>query len=340
MEGSNCYTETRGVKGLTRASRGDLDFGHKAEGEALRNIIIKLSDERNLKDFHLKHCQMSTAQFKQKTTHWDTPGRIYDLHQHAVKTCPYCNSIKPRPEGSRVSGLRAEEIGDLIFLDHWSAQIENKTFGFLIVLDGATSHLTGHPCRSTSPSEVMSKLHEWIYGFPPSSRHAGILPNARRKENSNRTTAEMGLRLFKIFLLALIDTASTGSDHSGTDHSCPVDAQSSDSEKYPNNLEYPEQLTPTPTKQDLLNEEIQKLTMRLLEVQQREDIRRDLAERMQCVPSDLRAGENVFYWQEDPSKIQQGRKSRKWLKVEIVAINGFWQLFTLVLLFQANVSKF
>ena len=42
-----------------------------------------------------------------------------------------------------------------------------------------------------------------------------------------------------------------------------------------------------------------------LEVQQRKDIRRDLAERMKNVPPDLRAGENVFYWLEDPSKIQQ-----------------------------------
>ena len=38
-----------------------------------------------------------------------------------------------------------------------------------------------------------------------------------------------------------------------------------------------EQLTSTPTKQDLLNEEIQKLAMRThLEVKQQEDIRRDL----------------------------------------------------------------
>ena len=29
IAGSNCSTGTRGVKGLTRASRGDLDFGHK-----------------------------------------------------------------------------------------------------------------------------------------------------------------------------------------------------------------------------------------------------------------------------------------------------------------------
>ena len=46
----------------------------------------------------------------------------------------------------------------------------------------------------------------------------------------------------------------------------------------------PEQLTSTPTKQDLLHEAIQKLAMRThLEVQQREDIRRDLAERMKFV---------------------------------------------------------
>ena len=59
----------------------------------------------------------------------------------------------------------------------------------------------------------------------------------------------------------------------------------------------PEQLTSTPTQQDLLNDEIQKLAFGThLEVQQREDIRRDLAERMKFVPPDLRAGENVFIW--------------------------------------------
>ena len=56
----------------------------------------------------------------------------------------------------------------------------------------------------------------------------------------------------------------------------------------------------------------------ILKYQQREDIRRDLAERMKFVPPDLRAGEHVFYWQEDPSKIQQGRNSGKWLMVEII----------------------
>ena len=51
----------------------------------------------------------------------------------------------------------------------------------------------------------------------------------------------------------------------------------------------PEQLTSTPTKQDLLYEEIEKLALKTpLEVQQREGIRRDLAGRMKFVPPDLR----------------------------------------------------
>ena len=59
-----------------------------------------------------------------------------------------------------------------------------------------------------------------------------------------------------------------------------------------------EQLTSTPTKQDLLSEEIQKLALRThREVEQREDIRRDLAERMKFVLPDLRTGEHVFCWQ-------------------------------------------
>ena len=76
------------------------------DGEALRNIIYKLSGERNLRDLHLKHYHMSTAPFKKRTTHLDIPGiMVYDLYQHVVKTCPFCNSTKPSPDRSRVSGI-------------------------------------------------------------------------------------------------------------------------------------------------------------------------------------------------------------------------------------------
>ena len=103
----------------------------------------------------------------------------------------------------------------------------------------------------------------------------------------------------------------------------------------------PEQRTSTPTKQDLLNEEILKVAVQThLEVQQREHIRRDLAERMKFVSPALRTGEHVFYWQEDPSKIQQGRKSGKWLKVEIIAVKGSMAVVnTGATILQANISK-
>ena len=64
-----------------------------------------------------------------------------------------------------MSGQRAEEFDDLIFLDHGSAKVGVKTCGFLIFLDGATSHLTAYPCESTSSSEVIAKLHEWMDTF-------------------------------------------------------------------------------------------------------------------------------------------------------------------------------
>ena len=147
------------VSGTSRERSEEVSIlGKNSDGEALQNIVNKLSDVRNLKDLHLKHYHMSSAQFKKRTTHLDIPGKVYDFYQHVVKTCPFCNSTKPRPDRSRVDGFRANELGDLIFLDHGSPQVGDKTFGFLIVLDGATSHLTGFPCKSISPSEVTSKI--------------------------------------------------------------------------------------------------------------------------------------------------------------------------------------
>ena len=103
----------------------------------------------------------------------------------------------------------------------------------------------------------------------------------------------------------------------------------------------PEQLTCTPTKKDLLNEKTHKLAMKThLEVQHREDIRRDLAEGMKFGPPKLRVREQMFYWHDDPSKIQPGRKSGKWLEVEIIAVKGpMFVISTGTSIFQVNASK-
>ena len=148
------------VSGDSRERTEDTSFlDRKAEGEAPRNIISKLSEERNLRDLHLKHYHMSTAQSRRERTHLNIPRNMYDLNQHVVKTCRFCNSVRPRMERSRVTGLRAEEFGNFIFLDNGSAKIGDNTFGFLMILDVATSH-TAYLCKSTSPSEGIANLHE------------------------------------------------------------------------------------------------------------------------------------------------------------------------------------
>ena len=48
----------------------------------------------------------------------------------------------------------------------------------------------------------------------------------------------------------------------------------------------------------------------------------------------------MFYWQEDPSIIQQGRKSGRWVKVEILAVKGpMVVISTGASIFQVNASK-
>ena len=49
-------------------------LGRNPDGEALRSITNKLSNERNLRDLHLKHYDLSIAQFKKRTTHLGIPG--------------------------------------------------------------------------------------------------------------------------------------------------------------------------------------------------------------------------------------------------------------------------
>ena len=108
-------------------------------------------------------------------------------------------------------------------------------------------------------SRLITKLHEWMdtfqmnpkaicagHGFPTSPRHAGILPNAQRKENSDRTTYTMA-ELSRVGCTTVRDISigtggyslqKLGPDHSGTNHSCPVDAQGSNGEKYTGDLKW------------------------------------------------------------------------------------------------------
>ena len=107
-------------------------------------------------------------------------------------------------------------------------KIGDKTFGFLIVLDCATSHLAAYPCKTTSPSSgVISKLHEWMNTSQMNAKaicadmafhHPHDMQAFHRLHNEKRlpigphtpwpNRVEMGARFFKIFLFfAFVDTA-------------------------------------------------------------------------------------------------------------------------------------
>ena len=180
------------------------------------------------------------------------------------------------------------------------SKIGDRTFGFL-VLDGATSHLRACPSKSTSPSEVISKLREWVDTFQMNPKAicadmAFHLPHDMqafyRMHNIQRfqldphtpwtNRAEMGVRLFKKFLSALVDTASKNLDQTTLAQITPAqlmrkaamarNTQVTMSGNTPMELAMgrrprdfmdpafmnPEQLPSTSTKQDLLNEEVQK----------------------------------------------------------------------------------
>ena len=105
-------------------------WAKKSAVEDLQKIINNLLDVRNLKDVHLKHYHMSSAQFKKRTTHLDIPGRVDDLYQHVVKTSPFCNSTKPRPDRSRVSCLGAEKLGDYLLGSWFLQKLETRPLDF------------------------------------------------------------------------------------------------------------------------------------------------------------------------------------------------------------------
>ena len=98
-------------------------LGKNSDGEAFQNIIKQVVGRTQLEGplpETLATCLPRSSRREQLT--WDIPGKVSDPDQHEVKTWPFCNSIKSRPDRSRVSGLGAEEFGDLIFLDHGSTK--------------------------------------------------------------------------------------------------------------------------------------------------------------------------------------------------------------------------
>ena len=78
--------------------------------------------------------------------------------------------IKDGPPKAKVSGMRADVFGELLFIDHASVKYGNdetsKTeFHFLIVLDGATQFMYAIPVQTTSDFEAQEGVREYMHNF-------------------------------------------------------------------------------------------------------------------------------------------------------------------------------
>ena len=108
---------------------------------SLRKIHAKLKDETELYKLHLKHYHMTPQSFRHRTSALKLPKEVYDKYLEICKKCEHCQKKHVGPSRSRVSGLRANSFGDLVFIDHCEAKIVEIKYVVLIVVDAATSFL-------------------------------------------------------------------------------------------------------------------------------------------------------------------------------------------------------
>ena len=130
---------------------------------ALKKIHDKLRDKKELFKLHLKHYHMKLDAFKKRTSQLQLPKDIYDLYEQVVKECEKCSKLTDAPPRSKVSGMRAEVFGDLVFIDYGAVknaaasartrssrsassrvpndEIREPSYDFMIILDGATNFI-------------------------------------------------------------------------------------------------------------------------------------------------------------------------------------------------------
>ena len=121
-------------------------------------------NEVELHKLHVKHYHMSPAQFRRRTSTLNLHKSIYDKYDKVVKLCKVCGTSVSSPPRARISGTRASEFGDVIFVDHQAIQYRTAKYIVLLVLDGATNLLwaTATAQKTLLLEETISALRLWV----------------------------------------------------------------------------------------------------------------------------------------------------------------------------------
>ena len=128
---------------------------------AYKKMLRKVEDSVELYKLHVKHYHMSPTQFRRRTSMLGLPVSVYEKYEDMYNKCRVCSTSIAPPPRARVSGIRATNFGDVIFVDHAEIQLRKGKYVVLLVLDGASNLLWATAQTSLSNKETIQALRLW-----------------------------------------------------------------------------------------------------------------------------------------------------------------------------------
>ena len=128
---------------------------------AFKKILKKLEDKVELYKLHVKHYHMSPTQLKRRTSMLGLPDSVYEKCESVVNNCRVCSTSVAPPPRTRISGIRASNFGDVIFVDHAEIQLRKNKYIVLLILDGATNLLWATAQNSMNNKDTIQCLRMW-----------------------------------------------------------------------------------------------------------------------------------------------------------------------------------
>ena len=65
----------------------------------------------------------------------------------------------------KATGLLADNVGDIVVIDHAGVNIRGETYSILITVDGANAFVTAFTPRTQQSHETVQCLTEWMDTF-------------------------------------------------------------------------------------------------------------------------------------------------------------------------------
>ena len=104
---------------------------------------------------------ISPTQFRRRTSMLGLPDSVYRKYEDVCHKCRvFSTSIAP-PRRARVSGIRASNFGDVIFVNHAEIMLRSNKYMVLLVLDGATNLLWATAQSSLNKKDTIQCLRCW-----------------------------------------------------------------------------------------------------------------------------------------------------------------------------------